>query len=182
MRQWSIVVGVLVSLYIAWMPPIWAQDEGTQVCREVQLAVQGEVGDETNPPYRNHGQYVSAAAHAANPALEAGEITEACHACIVSQFAESIPITNQEPCGPDPEPELCEVSGGPGWQNLVIQNVGYLNAQTGTSPQECCQECLNRFDCVAWWWLPGCFLNSEASSCSNPTVDIGNDAGIIGCQ
>ena len=119
MWQWRIVFGVLVGLYLAFTPPGWAQgvvgstvtpgDEGTEACREVQLAVQSEVGEETNPPYRNHGQYVRAAAHAANPALEAGEITEACHSCIVSQFAKSIPIANQEACGPDPEPELCDL-------------------------------------------------------------------------
>src|SRR5262249_22281404 len=71
-----------------------------------QLAVQGEVGNETNPPYQNHGAYVSAAAHAANPAFEAGEITEACQGCIVSQFSPSIPIRAQENSGP-----TCTFSG-----------------------------------------------------------------------
>jgi len=101
MRLWSVIFGVLVGLHMAWAHPGWAQgDVGTLACSEVQLAVQSEVGNETNPPYRNHGAYVSAVANAANPAFEAGEITEACHECIVSQFAQSIPIGDQETCGP----------------------------------------------------------------------------------
>ena len=118
MRRWSVVFGVLVGLYLAWTPPSWAQsgfdstqtpgDVGTEACREAQLAVQEEVGDRINPPYKNIGQYLIAAVRAVKPALKAGEITGACSFCIVLQFAKSSRIANQKPCGPDPEPELCD--------------------------------------------------------------------------
>jgi hypothetical protein len=101
MRLWTAVFGVLGCLFLAWTPPGWAQgafmptltpgDVGTPACRDVQLAVQGTVGNETKPPYNNHKKYVRAATQAANPALAAGEITEACHSCIVSPFAQSTP-------------------------------------------------------------------------------------------
>ena len=52
MRLWSVIFGVLVGLHMAWAHPGWAQgDVGTLACSEVQLAVQSEVGNETNPPY-----------------------------------------------------------------------------------------------------------------------------------
>jgi hypothetical protein len=105
-------VWALVCTGVFWVivPQVWAQgDVGSAECREVQEEVQQAVGNETNPPYRNHGQYVRAAAQAANPALEAGEITEACHACIVRQFAESVPIADQEACGPDVP--VCDFGG-----------------------------------------------------------------------
>jgi hypothetical protein len=77
-------------------------------CRQAQLSVQAQVGDEDPGVYKNHGAYVSAAAAAANVFLYAGEIDSVCHSCIVSQFARRIPISDQEPCGPDsPNPE-CE--------------------------------------------------------------------------
>jgi hypothetical protein len=123
---------------MGWMLPAWAQatfvfpseDVGTPACRDAQLAVQGAVGDETNPPYKNHGKYVSTAAHAANVPLNAAEITEACHECIVSQFAQSIPVASQEKCGPD----LCDASGAPGWEN-VIRPGGNAASTSDTTPR-----------------------------------------------
>jgi hypothetical protein len=49
-------------------------------------------------PYRNHGQMVKTAAHAANPYLYEGVISQECHSCIVSQFARRIPIEEQQSC------------------------------------------------------------------------------------
>ena len=186
MRRWSVVFGILLGLHMAWTQPGWAQggfvptltpgDVGTQACREVQLAVQGEVGNETNPPYKNHGQYVRAATNAANPALQAGEITEACHSCIVSQFARSIPIGDQESCGPD----LCEVSGGPGWENMVHPGGGVVNLGNIT-PQACCQACVANPDCAQWSiFLGSCQLNVPPTGCANPITATPN-GGIIRC-
>ena len=95
----------LVCIGLCWLiaPQVRAQasgDVGTAECGTVQQEVQQAVGNETNPPYKTHGKYVKTAAQAANPALAAGEITEACLECIVSQFAQSIPLADQEACGP----------------------------------------------------------------------------------
>jgi hypothetical protein len=186
MWRWSIVFGVLVGLLLAGLQPGWAQgvfgstippgDEGTQACREVQLAVQGKVGDETNPPYKNHGQYVQAAAHEANPALKAGEITEGCHSCIVSQFARSIPIANQESCGPD----LCEVSGGPGWQNVIISGFGTSVTTSDTTPQACCQACVVNLACAQWALSAGVCFHNVGVVCAGSPIPF-PDGGMIRC-
>jgi hypothetical protein len=134
------------------------------------------VGDETNPPYRNHGQYVKAAAHAANPALEAGEITEACHSCIVSQFARSIPIVNQENCGPD----LCDESGGPGWENMIRPG-GNVASTSDTTPQDCCKSCAADLNCAQWAFSGNqCQHNVPPNQCVNPVIPF-NNGGMIRC-
>jgi len=179
MRLWTVVFGILVCLQMAWTQPGWAQgDVGSEVCRDVQLQVQQAVGNETDPPYKNHGAYVKAAAHAANPALESGEITEACHECIVSQFAQSIPIINQNPCGVG----LCGVPGGPGWQNEVHAGGGV--ALTGaTTAQDCCRDCVANPDCTQWAFFLGspCELNVPPdNACTGPLVSV-IDSGRIRC-
>jgi len=70
--------------------------EATFTCGMAQLIVQEAVA--SGGPYRNHGQMVKTAAHAANPYLYEGAISEECHSCIVSQFARRIPIEQQEVC------------------------------------------------------------------------------------
>lgn len=177
MRLWTVVFGITVCLQMAWAQPGWAQgDVGSQVCREVQLEVQGVVGNETKPPYKNHGQYVKAAAHAANPALEADEITEACHECIVSQFAQSIPTGDQSSCGSD----LCQVSGGPGWGN-VVRPGGGVTVTDATTPQACCSACVANPDCAQW-----AFGNNGPCQLNVGTVCVGAltsvpNSGIISC-
>ena len=87
-------------------------DVGTTECREVQIDAQDAVAD--GMPYKNHGQMVRTAANNQRPSLEAGDITEECSSCIMNQFARSIPIADQESCGPaipdNPEcaPATCE--------------------------------------------------------------------------
>ena len=68
----------------------------TFTCGMAQLIVQEAVA--SGGPYKNHGQMVKTAAHAANPYLYEGAISEECHSCIVSQFARRIPIEQQEVC------------------------------------------------------------------------------------
>jgi len=65
-------------------------------CRVAQKAAQDAVT--SGGPYKNHGQMVKTAAHAANPFLYEGAISEECHGCIVSQFARRIPIEQQAVC------------------------------------------------------------------------------------
>jgi hypothetical protein len=111
MSKRSIVILFAVAcLCISFIPQVMA--EGLDhACREAQLSVQATVGDPAN--YKNHGAWVSAAAHAANVFLEAGLIDEECHSCIVSQFGQRIPIAEQTPCGPDaPNPECTGASCG----------------------------------------------------------------------
>jgi hypothetical protein len=81
-------------------PQAWAQapgDVGSAQCREVQLAAQAAVA--SGGPYANHGALVRTAAKVVSQAEEAGTITEACSSCIMNQFARSIPIEQQTPCG-----------------------------------------------------------------------------------
>ena len=90
-----LAIGLLLSL----APQVWAQaaDVGTKICRDVQLLAQDAV--EAGAPYRNHGALVATAARTQAVFLQTGSITEACSACIMSPFAQRIPITEQEPCG-----------------------------------------------------------------------------------
>jgi hypothetical protein len=188
MRRWSVLFGVLVGLQMMWVQLGWTDqvfvptavpgDEGTQACRDVQLAVQGAVGTETNPPYKNHGQYVSAASHAANPALQAGEITEACHSCIVRQFADSTPIENQESCGPD----LCDFPGAPGWQNMVKVGGNGAFIPSATTAQACCQACVDDLNCAQWAFIgDNCSHNVPPSQCVAPTPSTVIESGMIRC-
>jgi hypothetical protein len=71
-------------------------------CRAAQRDVQTAVG--LGGPYKNHGQLVQKAASLVTSAEEAQRITSDCGECIITQFAKSVPIDQQEPCGPDPDP------------------------------------------------------------------------------
>ena len=182
MWRWTVVLGVLVSLYMAWTPPGWAQgsfvprDVGTETCRDVQLAVQGQVGNETNPPYPFHAQYVAAAVLAAKPALAAGEITGACYACIILPFAESIPINAQKPCGPG----QCDAPGSAGWQNMVKPG-GNGAFNSAATPQACCQACVANLNCAQWAFTGSCQHNVPPNQCVSPVFIAFPNSGHIRC-
>ena len=183
MRRWSVVCGVLFGLHVASLQPAWAQapipgDVGTIECAQAQLAIQTLIGNETTPPYKNHGQYVKAAADAANTALQSGQITGACHGCIVSQFARSIPIAEQTACGP----VQCAAPGAPGWGNMV-KTGGNATQVTAANAQACCLACVNNPDCAQWAFLSGstCSLNVPPSTCVAPTFTFFNNSGNIRC-
>jgi hypothetical protein len=72
-------------------------DVGSPECLSAQQSAQAAV--QAGGPYRNHGALVSTAAKVVSRAVSAGDITEACADCIVSQFARRIPVTEQAPCG-----------------------------------------------------------------------------------
>lgn len=80
-------------------------DVGSEACRDVQLEAQEAVG--TGGPYKNHGKMVSTAAKVVSPYEDAGDITCACASCIVSQFAQKIPVDEQIACGVDCEGKVC---------------------------------------------------------------------------
>jgi YbbR domain-containing protein len=67
-------------------------------CRELQVMVQGTVGNEDPAVYKNHGAYVSTVANLVDPYLESAQIDSVCASCIVNQFARRIPIEEQVPC------------------------------------------------------------------------------------
>lgn len=54
--------------------------------------------------YSNHGHYVSAVARSVSAPENATLITDSCAECIVSQFARSVPIEQQQACGPIVQP------------------------------------------------------------------------------
>jgi hypothetical protein len=74
---------------------------GSVECLRVQRAAQAAVA--ALPASANHGKQVSTAAHVAAVALNAHEIDGECAACIITQFAHSVPIEDQRPCGEAPE-------------------------------------------------------------------------------
>ncbi len=92
-----IAFAMVFCLFCAVIAQLPAQDPIT--CGDLQLLVQDSVGNEDPAVYRNHGKYVSTAAKMVDPYLESGEIDSVCASCIVSQFARSIPVEQQEPCG-----------------------------------------------------------------------------------
>ena len=91
-------IAVMICLVAVVASPVWAQDDiGSKACRDIQLEAHTAVPD--NP--RNHGQVVSTVARLVNAAVEAGYVTEACADLIIRQFAQRIPIEDQEATGPD---------------------------------------------------------------------------------
>jgi len=102
---------ILVLLLVGLFMVVSAQadepgDLGSYECLLVQLEAQAEV--EAGMPYKNHGQMVSTAARLVGKYTHLPEsgISRECASCIIPQFAHSIPITEQEPCGADsPNPE-----------------------------------------------------------------------------
>ncbi len=66
-------------------------------CLQVQTEVQEAVL--SGSPYKNHGQLVQAVTHLTNKEKKAGRISGRCAACIKSQFAQRVPLNEQEPCG-----------------------------------------------------------------------------------
>ncbi len=102
---------ILVLLFVGLFMVVSAQaddpgDLGSYECLLVQLEAQAEV--EAGMPYKNHGQMVSTAARLVGKYTHLPEsgISRECASCIIPQFAHSIPITEQEPCGADsPNPE-----------------------------------------------------------------------------
>jgi hypothetical protein len=199
MWRWAVVFAIFVALHMGWTQAAWSQDVGTPACRDAQLAVQSETGDQTDPPFTNHGQYVSAAAHAANLPLDSGAITEACHECIVSQFAQSIPVADQQACGPDVPTTLCAMSGGQGWENEVYSGGegDIFTSEETPSAADCCQLCLNTVDtvdgpCLQWVFISSaitCVLNfNPANQCMgdlrpvNEVIPVADAGGTIRCQ
>jgi hypothetical protein len=185
MQLWIRVFGIAFALQMVWTPTGWAQesapapgDVGTLACREAQIDVQSAVGNQTQPRYKNHGQYVSAASHAANVPLKAGEITKACHSCIVSGFAGSTNVGSQNSCGP----ALCAFSGSPGWTNLV--RAGGNGAFTSdTTAQGCCLACVANLNCAQWAFLGNsCQHNVAPNTCVASTPSALVESGNIRCQ
>ena len=180
MKRLSILAAL--GLLCALTSPASAQstgDVGTQACRAVQLDAQEAVS--SGGPYKNNGQVVKVAAKVVSPATESGEITAACASCIKNQFTSKVPIDDQSACGL--EPDLCEESGGPGWQNQVIVFASYAFIGSSFTPQTCCQACVDASNCVAWDWFEDtrCAQVTNASQCSDRTQDAIFSAGIIRC-
>jgi hypothetical protein len=78
---------------------------------------------------------------------------------------------------------LCEVPGGPGWENQVRPGGGSSIVGTATTPQACCQACVAALDCAQWAMAVsgGCQLNILPNAClNNPLIDF-VDSGRIRC-
>ncbi len=149
-------------------------DVGTLECGDIQHDAQTAVS--TGGPYKNHGQLMKTVTRVVSPAEESGQITEECSSCIVSQFARKIPINAQKTCGPD----LCEVSGGPGWQNEI--RVGGGGVFTGdTTAQACCQACVDNLDCAQWAFFNNRCQHNVGTVCVAPQPTPFVDGGMIRC-
>ena len=149
-------------------------DVGTLECRAVQLEAQEAVS--SGGPYKNNGQLVKTAAAVVSPAEESGEITAACSSCIMNQFGRKVPIEDQETCGPD----LCAVSGGPGWENVVRPGGGGV-ATGDTTAQECCQACVDNPNCAQWAFVGGSFCSHNVGTVCVGDLTPFTEGGIIRC-
>ncbi len=165
-----------MGLFFALTVPASAQetgDVGSPVCGEIQQDAQTAVS--TGGPYKNHGQLMKTVTRVVSPAEESGQITEECSSCIVNQFARNVPINTQKTCGSD----LCEVSGGAGWQN-VIRPGGGVTFPTAATPQACCQSCVANPDCAQWAFSSNqCQLN-VGQVCVGSPISF-TDGGMIRC-
>lgn len=108
-------------------------DVGSQKCREVQLSVQASIVN--GGPFKNHGQMVQAVTQLVNSAKKKGDITGECGSCILNQFAQRIPVSNQKPCGPDPVPVACCLPDGSCEEitKLMCINAGGVANETGST-------------------------------------------------
>jgi hypothetical protein len=100
MKMKKLFTLMFIAVLLVIVPQVWAQDAGdvgSPECGSAQLAAQNAVA--SGGPYKNHGQLVSTAATVVSPLDEAGTITDECASCIMNQFARSIPIDQQKPCG-----------------------------------------------------------------------------------
>jgi hypothetical protein len=152
-------------------------DVGTYQCRQVQIAAQQAVLD---GKYKNHGQMVSTAAKVVDNAAWVQEIiTCECASCIMHQFAQSIPIAEQEPCGPDsPNPE-CEAAACGTYipcDNLgscpPTANTGCIKTAEGLGV--CIQDtpCAGLFDCTTSADCPDRGAVCAVSTCCGRNVCI----------
>jgi hypothetical protein len=78
------------------MSPESSDDIGTTTCGGVQKTIQLAFRDPS--AFQHHTAYVRAVAQSVAAAGDL--ITEDCSECIVEQFAKSVPISQQQPCGP----------------------------------------------------------------------------------
>lgn len=96
------ILNLMVVVVMVAASAVRAQEpggEGTYECRKIQLEVQVAVAG--GGQYKNHGQLVSTVTHRLGEAVTAGEITDECTACVITQFARGFPTEEQTPCGPD---------------------------------------------------------------------------------
>ena len=102
----SITSRSVIAAFISstWIGRLWANttstsagDVGSSSCGAVQKAVQLAFPDPTK--FKNHGAYVSSVARSVSAAQDANLITDGCSGCIVSQFAQSISVPEQQLCG-----------------------------------------------------------------------------------
>jgi hypothetical protein len=124
-----------ITMSFLFSSQVWSQDVGSPECGMAQQATQDAVA--SGGQYKNHGQMVKTAAQAVNPYLDAGDISEECHSCIVSQFARKIPIADQESCGPIVE--YCSVNADCAIEEYCQKAVGDCGGQGNceVKPTEC---------------------------------------------
>lgn len=181
------VVTVFLSLvmvggaFLGMVPEGWAQvpgDVGSTECREAQLAAQAAVTN--GGPYQNHGRLVSTAAHVVSPAAAAGTITTECASCIMHQFAQSIPVEEQTPCGT----EACGE-----FPPNTLPSGNYLRSCAECSVSGCALSCFcadAQTDPNACYDNPygvpeGCrFTSLDLTGCDS-SQDILNENGVLTC-
>lgn len=144
----------VIALLVAF-PRAWAQepgDVGTVECRAVQTDAQNAV--RKLGQVKTHGKLVSTAAKVVSAAQDAGQITEECASCIVSQFARRVTVSEQTPCGPNCPPGFQEVPTGCGEVRVLCL---VPQSACGVAGIDCCPACVcdNQACCTE---LPFCDL------------------------
>ena len=76
---------------------------------------------------------------------------------------------------------LCQFSGGPGWQNVVLPGGNGAEITSDSTAQDCCNSCVADTNCAQWAFVGGsCLHNIPPDQCiGTPTSII--DSGNIRC-
>lgn len=105
----KIVPMVLIHIYFSVVAisinAAEAGDVGSEQCRIVQLHAQQLVESAIENGKANRNKAIAIARLTVQAAKMAGEINKQCAQCIKKQFITKIDITDQIPCGEDPNPE-----------------------------------------------------------------------------
>lgn len=97
MKKIAFVLGLCFFLVPSKVMTCEPGDTCSPECLQVQTEVQKAVL--SGIPYKNHGQLVKTVTHLVNKEKKAGRINGRCAACIKNQFAQRVPLNEQEPCG-----------------------------------------------------------------------------------
>lgn len=97
MKKIAFVLGLCFLLVPSKVMTCEPGDMCSPECLQVQTEVQEALLSAS--PFKNHGQLVETVTYLTDKEKKAGRISGRCAACIKDQFAQRVPVNEQEPCG-----------------------------------------------------------------------------------